>query len=66
MIGRARAEENGSGRGWIIWGWLLFIASLAHYYMIRQAFSKVILLEMIWDYRCYSRQLYEMVLQEIC
>ena len=35
MIGRARAEEKDSGRGWIIWGWLLFLASLVQYFMIR-------------------------------
>jgi hypothetical protein len=35
MIGRARAEEKDSGRGWIIWGWLLFLASLIQYFMIR-------------------------------
>jgi hypothetical protein len=35
MIGRARAEEKDSGRGWIIWGWLLFLASLIHYLMIK-------------------------------
>ena len=31
MIGRAREEEKDSGSGWIIWGWLLFTASLIHY-----------------------------------
>jgi hypothetical protein len=35
MIGRARAAEKDSGRGWIIWGWLLFLASIIHYFMIR-------------------------------
>lgn len=35
MIGRARAEEKDSGKGWIIWGWLLFLASIIHYVLMR-------------------------------
>jgi hypothetical protein len=33
MINRAKSEEKDSGKGWIIWGWLLFIASMTHYVM---------------------------------
>lgn len=33
MITRAKQEEKDSGWGWIIWGWLLFIASITHYVM---------------------------------
>ncbi len=35
MIGRARAAERDSGRGWILWGWLLFLASIVHYGLIK-------------------------------
>jgi hypothetical protein len=34
MIGRAKREEKDSGWGWIIWGFLLFSASLTHYVLI--------------------------------
>jgi len=34
MINRAKEEEKDSGWGWIIWGWLLFLASVFHYLMI--------------------------------
>ena len=34
MIGRAKQEEKDSGRGWIIWGWMLFLASIVNYIMI--------------------------------
>lgn len=32
MIGRARQEERASGWGWIVWGGLLILASLLHYW----------------------------------
>jgi len=28
MIGMAKKEQRDDGRGWILWGWLLFLASL--------------------------------------
>lgn len=31
MIGRAKQEEKDSGWGWILWGCLLFFASIIHY-----------------------------------
>ncbi len=34
MIGRAKEEEKDSGLGWIIWGWMLFLASIINYVMI--------------------------------
>jgi hypothetical protein len=39
MINRAKNEEKDSGKGWIIWGWLLFIASITHYFMIMFDFN---------------------------
>jgi hypothetical protein len=40
MIGRARATEKDSGRGWILWGWLLFLASTIHYGLIKADIQK--------------------------
>jgi hypothetical protein len=34
MIGRAKREEKDSGWVWIIWGFILFSASLTHYVLI--------------------------------
>jgi hypothetical protein len=34
MIGRAKEEEKDNGLGWIIWGWMLFLASIINYIMI--------------------------------
>ena len=34
MISRAKDEEKDSGKGWIIWGWMLIAASIGHYVMI--------------------------------
>jgi uncharacterized membrane protein len=35
MLTRAKAEERDNGLGWIIWGWVLFVASIAHYVLIK-------------------------------
>lgn len=35
MIKQAKSAEKDNGMGWILWGWLLFIASTAHYIAIR-------------------------------
>lgn len=40
MIGRAREAEKDSGRGWIVWGWLLFLASIIHYGFIKAGIQK--------------------------
>jgi hypothetical protein len=34
MIGRAKHEEKDSGWGWIVWGILLFAASIIHYFLL--------------------------------
>jgi hypothetical protein len=34
MIGRAKQEEKQNGLGWIIWGWMLFLASFSHYILL--------------------------------
>ena len=34
MIGRAKEEEKDNGLGWIVWGWMLFLASIINYLMI--------------------------------
>jgi hypothetical protein len=31
MIGRAKEEEIDNGMGWVIWGWMLFLASIVNY-----------------------------------
>jgi len=46
MIGRARAAEKDSGRGWIVWGWLLFLASIIHYGLIKAGIQKE---NMVWQ-----------------
>ena len=40
MLGRAREAEKDSGKGWIIWGWLLFLASIIHYGFIKAGIEK--------------------------
>jgi hypothetical protein len=34
MIGRAKEEEKDNGLGWIVWGWMLFLASIINYILI--------------------------------
>lgn len=51
MIGRARQEEKASGWGWILWGWLLFIASVSHYAMIKLGISGA---SRVWEYFGYA------------
>lgn len=51
MIGRARQEERDSGWGWIVWGWLLFVTSVAHFVLIR---LKVNHPSRVWDYFLYG------------
>lgn len=46
MIGRAKREERDSGWGWIIWGFLLFFASIIHYILILAGTNKG---GMVWN-----------------
>ena len=64
MIGRARAEEKDSGRGWIIWGWLLFIASLTHYFMIKTGIKHGNKVWMIFGIVAFLLAMYEMVFRK--
>lgn len=47
MIGVAKKEERASGWGWVVWGWLLFIASIAHYILIKIHADEP---SRVWDY----------------
>lgn len=64
MIGRARAEEKDSGRGWIIWGWLLFISSLTHYFMIKSGIKHGNTVWMIFGIVAFLLAIYEMVFRK--
>jgi hypothetical protein len=64
MIGRARAEEKESGKGWIIWGWLLFLASVVHYLMIRTGMPNGNIVWIIFGIAAVFLALYEMVLKK--
>jgi hypothetical protein len=61
MIGRARAEEKDSGIRWIIWGWLLFVASLTHYFMIKTGTTGGNKVWMIFGIVAFLLAIYEMV-----
>ena len=43
MIKQAKSAEKNNGLGWILWGWLLFTATVSHY----------IAIQMKWEYRQY-------------
>src|SRR5690606_25843544 len=43
MIQTARQEQNDDGKGWIIWGWVLFLASI----------SSVLLVWFKWDLQLF-------------
>lgn len=43
MLKQAKSAEKDNGMGWIIWGWLLFVASVTHYIAIKTQ----------WEYRGY-------------
>jgi hypothetical protein len=64
MIGRARAEEKDSGMGWIIWGWLLFVASLTHYFMIKSDLKYGNTVWMIFGIVAFILAMYEMVFRK--
>jgi hypothetical protein len=64
MIGRARAEEKDSGRGWIIWGWLLFIASLIHYFMIRSGMKNGSTVWKVFGIAAILLSVYEMIFRK--
>jgi hypothetical protein len=64
MIGRARAAEKESGRGWIIWGWLLFLASLIHYFMIRSGMRNGILVWKVFGIAAILLAMYEMIFRK--
>ena len=48
MIRQAKSAEKDNGLGWILWGWLLFIASISHYIAIQTK----------WEYRGYIWQVF--------
>jgi len=64
MISRARAEEKDSGIGWIIWGWLLFVASVAHYFMIKTGIRQGNTVWMIFGIVAFLLAIYEMVFRK--
>lgn len=43
MLKQAKSAEKDNGLGWVIWGWLLFLASTTHYLAIK----------LRWEYRNY-------------
>lgn len=64
MIGRARAAEKDSGRGWIVWGWLLFLASVIHYGLIKAGIQKGILVWQIFGVTAAVLVFYEQFLRK--
>jgi hypothetical protein len=64
MIGRAREQEKDSGRGWILWGWLLFIASIIHYAMIKADIQKGVLVWQIFGVTAAVLVFYEQFLRK--
>lgn len=64
MIGRARAAEKDSGRGWILWGWLLFMASIVHYGFIKADINKGNLVWMIFGISAAMLIFYEQFLRK--
>lgn len=48
MIKQAKSAEKDNGLGWILWGWLLFLASTVHYISIK----------MQWPLRRYTWQVF--------
>lgn len=54
MIGRARQEEKDSGWGWIVWGCLLFLASITHYVLIKAGVPRP---SRAWNYFAYAAAL---------
>jgi len=64
MIGRARAAEKDSGRGWIVWGWLLFLASIIHYGLIKADIQKGILVWQIFGVTAAILVIYEQFIRK--
>jgi hypothetical protein len=64
MIGRARAAEKDSGRGWIVWGWLLFMASMIHYAFIKAGINKGNLVWQVFGISAALLVLYEQFLRK--
>ena len=64
MIGRARAAEKDSGRGWIVWGWLLFLASVIHYGLIKADIQKGSLVWQIFGVTAAILVIYEQFLRK--
>lgn len=63
MIGRARAEEKDSGKGWIIWGWLLFLASIIHYVLMRAGIRQGSLVWQLFGLAAFLLSMYEQVIR---
>lgn len=39
MIDTAKTEQKDDGKGWIIWGWLIFLASLFSYFNVQYSWT---------------------------
>ena len=49
MIQTAKAEQKDDGKGWILWGWLLFAASILTYLNIELGwYDTYFFLERLW------------------
>jgi hypothetical protein len=64
MIGRARAAEKDNGRGWIVWGWLLFLASIIHYGLIKADIQKGTIVWQIFGVTAAILVIYEQFLRK--
>jgi hypothetical protein len=64
MIGRARDAEKDSGRGWVVWGWLLFLASIIHYLLIKADIQQGALVWQIFGVTAAILVIYEQFLRK--
>lgn len=76
MIKTAKNEHKEKGEGWLLWGWLLFIASTASAVMVQVNLSRyiggvwmtmtlVVIISFIWESRSKKTQVVKTYIEEL-
>jgi hypothetical protein len=61
MISTAKQEQKDDGKGWIIWGWMLFLASMFTYINLRAKWFNIFLFWSLFGYITIAIGIFESI-----